>query len=116
MKNAYDYRDALYNDILDWFNENPENKEKSYDENYDELWITDSVTGNASGSYTFNRAAAKENLNNNFDLICDAMTEFGCLDELVDKVRNEEWEYLDVTIRCYLLGSALYKVRDTLGL
>lgn len=29
---------------------------------YDELWIDDSVTGNGSGSYTFNSYKAEENV------------------------------------------------------
>ena len=31
-----------------------------YETLYDELWVDDSVTGNGSGSYTFNREKAKE--------------------------------------------------------
>lgn len=35
----------------------------------DDLWAEDSVTGNGSGSYTFNRAIAKEYVDENKDLV-----------------------------------------------
>lgn len=70
----------------------------------DELWTNDSVTGNASGSYTFNTYTAEENLCHNFDLLEQACSEFG--QNLSDAVR-EGAEFCDVTIRCYLLSQAV---------
>lgn len=112
----YNYREEMKKDIIAWFNDNPDQKKENYDTNYDTLWIEDSVTGNASGSYTFNRQQAKEYVIDNFDELCDAMMEFDCLSCLGKKVRDGEWEYLDVTIRCYLLGTVLATVRGELGL
>ena len=40
---------------------------------YDELWIDDSVTGNASGSYTCNAYEAEEYIAHNLDLLAEAM-------------------------------------------
>ena len=38
----------------------------------DDLFVTDDVTGNGSGSYTFNTRTAEENLIGNWDLLRDA--------------------------------------------
>ena len=74
----------------------------------DTLWIEDSVTGNASGSYTFNREEAKENVLADMDTVREALTEF-CVtaEEIGERFLNEDWEYLDVTARCYVLGQAI---------
>lgn len=74
----------------------------------DTLWIEDGVTGNASGSYTFNRAEAKENVLADIDTVREALQEF-CVDAetIAEKFLNEKWEYLDVTARCYVLGQAI---------
>lgn len=74
----------------------------------DDLWICDSVTGNASGSYTFCRATAREYVTDNMDLCIESLKEF-CVEAetIAEKFLNEDWEYFDVTIRCYLLGQAI---------
>lgn len=69
----------------------------------DVLWIEDSVTGNASGSYTFNTYQAEEYIAHNLDLLAEALSEFGCNVDVLEK--GAEW--CDVTIRCYLLGQAI---------
>ena len=82
-----------------------------YDALYDEMFIEDSVTGNASGSYTFNTWEAEENICHNHDLLKDAQECFGCLPtEYISK--GAEWA--DVTIRCYLLGQALQETLEDL--
>jgi hypothetical protein len=80
----------------------------------DELFTADSVTGNGSGSYTFNSWKSREYVLDNFDLLKEAATEFCCLDTLGEKLVDEEWEYCDVTIRCYLLNQELYSVLEDL--
>ena len=79
---------------------------------YDDLFCNDSVTGNASGSYTFNTWQAEENLCHNMDLLKEALEGFGCGIEYLEKGA----EACDVTIRCYLLSSAISEVIDGLGL
>lgn len=69
----------------------------------DTLWIVDSVTGNASGSYTFSSYTAEEYLVHNLDLLAEAVEEFG---GGVDVMKSGP-EACDVTIRCYLLGQAI---------
>ena len=74
----------------------------------DTLWTEDSVTGNASGSYTFNTYKAEEYICHNLDLLAEAIKEFGCTGNVLEK--GAEW--CDVTIRCYLLGQAIAEVLD----
>lgn len=116
----HDYNEEMKVDILEYITEEYtterikrclEDKDKFYDELYDASWVTDSVTGNASGSYTFNTWKAEENLCHNLDLLKDALDEFGC--NLTDALGRGA-EYCDVTIRCYLLGSVLYQVLNEL--
>lgn len=74
----------------------------------DTLWTEDSVTGNASGSYTFNTYKAEEYICHNLDLLAEAVQEFGCTENVLEN--GAEW--CDVTIRCYLLGQAIAEVLD----
>ena len=110
---AYDYREAVKADVKEWIEENGIPEDLGIYDNAEEylwetLWTADSVTGNASGSYTFSRAKAEENLADNEDLAQEALREFGYPEEhYFEKVDEGEWEYLDVTIRCYLLGEAI---------
>lgn len=80
---------------------------------YDDLWIVDGVTGNASGSYTFNREEAKQHVLNDTETVQEALKEF-CVeaDKIADAFLNNDWEYLDVTARCYVLGQALAEVLE----
>ena len=86
-------------------------REEFYNKLHDDLWVCDSVTGNASGSYTFSTWQAEENICHNLYLLKSAVEEFG--DSLGEAVYKGA-EYCDVTIRCYLLGSVLYQVLDEL--
>lgn len=88
-----------------------EARDELYEKLYDDLWIDDSVTGNASGSYTFNTYQAEENLSHNLDLLGEALEEFG---ESGSDALKKGAEFCDVTIRCYLLGSAINEALDEL--
>ena len=79
----------------------------------DELWIDDSVTGNGSGSYTMNRAKAKENVMADVETVQEALREF-CVeaDTIAKKFLESDWEYFDVTARCYVLGMGISEVLD----
>ena len=79
----------------------------------DELWCCDQVTGNASGSYTFDREAAKEYVLNDIDTVREALEEFGTsADDIADHFLHEDWEWFDVTARCYILGQAIEEYLD----
>ena len=77
----------------------------------DELWVDDSVTGNASGSYTFSTWKAEENLCHNMDELEEACGEFG---QPIGQAIERGAEYCDVTIRCYMLGQAISAAIDEL--
>ena len=63
--------------------------------------------------YTFNRWTAREYVTDNKDLLREALQEF-CTDAqtIGEKFLDEEWEYFDVTIRCYLLYNMISEVLD----
>ena len=110
----YDYLSAVCADVKDYIKEHYKqlecyDKDELYDELYNKLWVEDSVTGNASGSYTFNAWEAEENLCHNMDLLEEACNEFG-LDNF--NPLDKGAERCDVIIRCYLLGQALSAVLD----
>ena len=113
----YDYLEAMKSDVLDYIREEVNAGEFSDREDLenklnDDLFINDSITGNASGSYTCNSYTAKEYVFDNIDLLNEAITEF-CEDDVIgEKFLNEEWEWMDVTIRCYLLGQAISEALD----
>lgn len=47
------------------------------------------------------------------DLLAEACKELCVTNEIVgEKFLNEDWEYFDVTIRCYLLGWAISEALD----
>lgn len=112
----YNYNEAIKNDILEAINDydiEGLDKDDAYEKLYEDMWIDDSVTGNGSGSYTFNTAKAKEYLEGNEDLAREALQEF-CTpaDEIAKRFLDGDYEYFDVTIRCYLLGQVLGEVID----
>lgn len=118
----YDYREAMKEDIKEYLKDNYSSEElkelledhEAFKETLnDDLWVTDSVTGNASGSYTFNCLKAQEYVIDNIELLHDAAQEF-CEDAATigEKFLDEEWEWFDVTIRCYLLNSIISEVLD----
>ena len=113
----YDYREAMRKDINDAIDEYEEwenatitetfkDKYDAFDHLYDKMWVDDSVTGNASGSYTFNSWQAEEYLAHNLDLLTEALSEFGGIPNCGGA------ESCDVTIRCYLLAEMLSEVLD----
>ena len=104
----YDYLEAEKNDVLDYIKENIdfssfEDIEELEEELNEELWSEDSVTANASGSYTCNCYLAEEYIAHNWGLLGEALEDFGCDENPIEK--GAEW--CDVTIRCYLLSSAI---------
>jgi hypothetical protein len=119
----YNYLESVKEDVRNWLENDGENFKDSYaDENgewlrednrdeveedlHDTLWTVDSVTGNASGSYTFNTWQAEENLCHNHDLLEEACKEFG------SDVFKLGAEACDVAIRSYLLNKAISEVLD----
>lgn len=103
----YDYLEAIKSDVLDYIKYNnieinEDNAEEIEEDLNESLWNDDSITGNASGSYFCNSYKAYECLLGNEDLIEEVKDEFG-----IDENKAYNWEYLDVSIRCYLLSNAI---------
>lgn len=105
----YDYYEMVKEDIRNYIKENyevEEIKDLEFDDLYDDLFIEDSVTGNASGSYYCNTWKAEEALCHNMELLREALNEFCCDGSYLEKGA----EACDVTIRCYVLGQVLEDV------
>lgn len=108
----YDYLENVKEDVRNYIEENINLKDYTQEELEEklneDLWTEDSVTGNGSGSYTFNTWQAEENLCHNMDLLKEALEEYGSGIEYLENGA----EACDVTIRCYLLGNAIAEVLD----
>ena len=110
----YDYREAMKADIRQYLEENWEKGKRITDDDREKLnvdmWVADEVTGNGSGSYTFNSFKAEEYVCHNLDLLKEAIDEF-CVDSatLRDKL---DGEWADVIIRCYMFGQVKGEVFD----
>lgn len=120
MTERYGYIEHMTADVIDAIHERytPDEIRERLDADRDEfaqalnedLWIDDSVTGNASGSYFCNTWNAEDAIAHNWDLLREARAEF-CDDR---DVMKQGPEALDVTIRCYLLGQAIDAALDQL--
>ena len=114
---SYNYLNAMTEDIRNYITENINREDYTEDRDgleeklNNDLWTCDSVTGNASGSYYCNTWKAEEALAHNWDLLAEALEEFG---QDGTDVLKEGAEAMDVTIRCYLLGQAIAEVLDDL--
>ena len=124
----YNYLEAVKDDVETWLVDNSSQFEKIKDNNKIDgvidwdgvkddlneiLWNEDSITGNGSGSYTFNSEKARE-----YVLYGDGLQ---CLEDLVGEgwltyesigkdVTNYDFESLDVSLRCYFLSQAIEEV------
>ena len=111
----YDYREAMTEDVKQWITDEinladwTEDREGLEQQLNNDLWTADSVTGNASGSYYCNSYKAEESIAHNWDLLNEALDEFG---QNNINVIEKGAEWADATIRCYLLGSVISDVLD----
>ncbi len=101
--NYQNFLDEVRNDLKEFILDRWDEKEiKDLDRNevYDEAFTEDSVTGNGSGSYFFNAWKAKESIfNMDEDLLRETISVFD-----IDMSEHwGDWEYLDVSVRCYAL-------------
>lgn len=93
---CYNYREAVTDDINQYLTENHIN---ANDADIDKLCSSDFITGNASGSYTFNRLQAERNLVGNYFLLKDAVEDLAPGFDLL----KAGAEAADVLIRIYLV-------------
>lgn len=109
----YDYFSHVCNDVREYIEDhgikvNQDNRDEIESQLNDDLFCEDSVTGNASGSYYCNAWRAEEAIAHNWDLLSDAIEEFGGCSDIL----RQGAEGCDVTIRCYILPQAISKVLD----
>ena len=106
-----DYKEQIKDDLREYAKES-RGYYDSFEAFRDACWIADSVTGNGSGSYTFNRWQAEENIKDLIfsDELLDMFREFG--EERVPLEKGAE--FIDVSIRCFLLDSCIYEIEDEL--
>ena len=117
----YNYLEAMIEDVKEYLKNEAEydrddlfyNRNDLEERLYDDLWINDSVTGNASGSYFCNTYRSKECVLDNMDLLSEMCANFGVDAKTIgEKFLDDEWEWMDVSIRCYLLGQAISEALD----
>ena len=96
---TYDYLETMKEDIRQWLEDNDwkdtyknMTREELEEKLNEDLWTEDSVTGNASGSYTFNSYEAEENICHNMDLLQGALDMFGETDV---NILDEDFEEAD---------------------
>lgn len=105
------FNDVLY-DAIEQMDNMDINDQTDFDDVFDEIYNNDSVTGNMSGSYTFNREQASENVS---DAIWnrDIVTLLHCHNVIVDDyLKEDDPEGLDVCIRCAMLDAIYEELKD----
>ena len=117
MNERYNYLQSVTEDVREYIQNEIDlsewkgNRDGLEEHLNDVLWAEDSVTGNGSGSYYYNTWKAEEALSRNWDLLAEALREFG--QDGVDVIERGA-EAMDVTIRCYLLSQAIAEALDGL--
>lgn len=123
----YNYLEAVKDDVETWLVDNSSQFEEIKDNNKIDgvidwdgvkddlneiLWNEDSITGNGSGSYTFNREKAREYVfDDGLQYLEDLVNEGWLTYEDIGKdVTNYNFESLDVSLRCYFLSQAIEEV------
>ena len=109
--NYEQYVNQVRNDAIEYIDNQVNSgywtKDTSIDDIYDELFVADGVTGNGSGSYTFNHYCAAKNVSDAIwddDIVC-ALGEMGVnVNEFIDSCDPEG---LDVSIRCAILSHVM---------
>ena len=110
--NYSDYFNDVFYDAIERMDEMDINDQDDFDDVFDEIYNDDSVTGNMSGSYTFNREQARDNVSDaiwNHDIV----TLLHGYNVIVDDYLEEDNpEGLDVCIRCAMLDTIYEELKD----
>lgn len=78
-----------------------------------DLWVDDSVTGNGCGEYTglYSDRSALYMVDEDRETVKDALLDFGVDAKTIgEKFIDGDFEYLDITARCYVLHQAIWEV------
>ncbi len=111
----YDYLEAVCDDVKSYIKEEYTAEELSAadieERLNDDLWAVDSITGNASGSYTFSSYIARGYVMADMNRVLEALEEYDIDKETIgEKFLAENWEWFDVAARCHVLSEAIHIV------
>jgi hypothetical protein len=103
FENGYDYEEAVKDDFYEYVRDTFETDYDSFEDAYDEALCSDSVIGNASGSYYCSTYKAKEALffGDGYEIIQAYLYDFG-EDSLGHRI--DDFEALDVIARWWTLN------------
>ena len=110
----YDYKSEMSDELEDMIKDsditfNGKNRGESYEDLQDLAFDRD-LTGNRTGSYWCNELKAEWALLGNYDLVEDALDNFGM--DSVDSPELISGEHLDVLVREHLLPQVIDEVLD----
>lgn len=110
----YNYKEEMIDELEDMIKDSDvsfdgKNRGESYEELQDLAFDRD-LTGDRTGSYWCNELKAERALLGNFDLVQDALDEFGT--ELIDSPDLLTGEHLDILVREHLLPAVIDEVLD----
>lgn len=116
---AYDYLQAVRDDIAQEAEDDADRVIEMYRDTEggprfeDDLtdWLRDTdITGNLSGGHTFNSYKSQQYVNDNMDLLHEAIDDDYVSEETVGRwFLDGNWEAMDVTIREYVLPQAVHE-------
>ena len=110
----YNYKEEMIDELEDMIKDSDvefdgKNRGEMYEELQDLVFDRD-LTGNRTGSYFCNELKAERALLGNFDLVQDALDDFGT--ESIDSPDLLTGEHLDILVREHLLPSVIDDVLD----
>ena len=110
----YNYKEEMVDELESMIKDSDidftgKNRGEAFEELQDLAFDRD-LTGNRTGSYWCNELKAERSLLGNFDLIQDALDDFGM--ESVDSPELISGEHLDVLVREHLLPQVIDEVLD----
>lgn len=107
----YNYYEAVKEDVLTYIKKEVDMNGMDLNELkerlYEDLINKDSITGNASGSYTFCRSKAQKYVEENKDLVREMCDEFEDHQRIANQWLTDDYELIDVCLRCYVLVNAI---------
>ena len=116
----YNYKEEMIEDIIFYIKDNNvlnyeySNIDELHTILNDELWDCDDVTGNG-GSYYASAAKCEEYLVGNLRLALEAFSDFGFDYKKLSLSDDELIQYIDSTVRRYLLWDCIWEALERLG-